>query len=202
MNGFEKRTQAKKRCILEAALELFSESGIQKASISDIAAKARVSQVTLYKYFESKDNLARCALRYYYDGLLQAFAKVVDSDAPFEEKIGQAFFAPMQKSPAAISSFWSEAISDRLRDITLDYEQKLIPHLLNFIEQGRECGYFNKSYSTQTLLFYLKVFGADAMKQLRAIPDGAVKKRIYEELLSVFLYGVVGDQRNGAFRQG
>ncbi len=194
MNGFEKRTKEKKHKILEAAVELFSARGIQKVSITEISAKACASQVTIYKYFNSKENLARCALEHYYNELLQSFIDVIDSDLPFAEKIEQAFFAPMQKSPAAISSFWDDAISEKLRDITLEYEQKVTPHMLRFIEQGYECGYFNKSYSAETLLIYLNVFGTKAMKQLGSLQTEDKKKRIYEELLSVFLYGVVGNR--------
>ncbi len=194
MNGFEKRTQEKKHKILEAAVELFSARGIQKVSITEISAKACASQVTIYKYFNSKENLARCALEHYYNKLLQSFIDVIDSDLPFAEKIEQAFFAPMQKSPAAMSSFWADAISEKLRDITLEYEQKITPHMLRFIEQGYECGYFSKSYSAETLLIYLNVFGTNAMKQLGSLQTEGKKKRIYEELLSVFLYGVVGNR--------
>ena len=194
MNGFEKRAQGKRYGILEAAVELFSERGIQKGSVAEIAARARVSQVTIYKYFESKENLARCALEHYYNELLRSFIDVIDSALPFTEKIEQAFFAPMQKSTAAISAFWDDAISEKLQDITLEYEQKLMPHMLRFIEQGYECGYFDKSYSAETLLIYLNVFGANAMKQLETLQAEGKKKRIYEELLSVFLYGVVGNR--------
>jgi AcrR family transcriptional regulator len=194
MNGFEKRTQRKRREILEAALGLFFERGIQKSGVAKIAARAKVSQVTIYKYFDSKDNLARCALEYYYDGLLQSFIDVVDSERPFAKKIEQAFFAPLQESPAAISAFWDETLSEKLQDITLEYEQKLMPQLLCFIEQGYECGCFDAGYSAETLLIYLNVFGTNAMKQLGAFPAGAEKKRIYEELVSMFLYGVVGNQ--------
>lgn len=194
MNGFEKRAQEKKHEILEAAVELFSKRGIQKVSIAEIAANACVSQVTIYKYFESKENLARCALEHYYSELLQSFIDVIDSDLPFAEKIEQAFFAPMQKSTAAISAFWDDAVSGKLRDITLEYEHRLTPHMLRFIDQGYACGYFDKGYSTETLLIYLSVFGTNAMKQLEPLRPDAGKKRIYEELLSVFLYGVVGNR--------
>ena len=57
MDGFEKRREQKKKDILKAALSLFQQYGVQKVTISEIAKKANVSQVTIYNYFESKDNL-------------------------------------------------------------------------------------------------------------------------------------------------
>ena len=44
MNGYEKRTQAKKEAILNVARELFTKRGIADVKISEIAAKANVSQ--------------------------------------------------------------------------------------------------------------------------------------------------------------
>lgn len=67
MDGFEKRREQKKRNILEAALALFMEYGIQRVSITEIAKKANVSQVTIYTYFESKENLVRLVFKFYVD---------------------------------------------------------------------------------------------------------------------------------------
>ncbi|MDR1068906.1 MAG: TetR/AcrR family transcriptional regulator [Clostridiales Family XIII bacterium] len=192
MNGFEKRTQEKRNGILRAAVALFSERGIQKGSVAEIAAGAGVSQVTIYKYFESKENLARCALEQYYNGLLRSFIDVIDSARPFAEKVEQAFFAPLKTQSAGAAAFWDDAISEKFRDITLEYEQKLAPHMMRFIEQGYECGHFDKSYSVETLLLYLNVFGVNAMKQLGTLEAGGKKKQIYEEFLSLFFYGVAG----------
>jgi AcrR family transcriptional regulator len=55
-------TQEKKdkRCtILQAALEIFAENGFHGSPTSMIAEKAEVGTGTLYRYFESKDDLIR-----------------------------------------------------------------------------------------------------------------------------------------------
>ena len=59
MDGNEKRKQQKRRQILTSATKVFSEQGYKKASIAQIAKEAKSSQVTLYKYFPSKVELAR-----------------------------------------------------------------------------------------------------------------------------------------------
>lgn len=45
--------------ILQTAIELFSVWGIKAVSIAEIAQKANVSQVSIYNFFGSKDNLAK-----------------------------------------------------------------------------------------------------------------------------------------------
>lgn len=48
--------KGKKQTIL-AALELFSKQGYDGTSTAEIAAAARVSQATVFKYFVTKENL-------------------------------------------------------------------------------------------------------------------------------------------------
>jgi AcrR family transcriptional regulator len=55
VNGFTRRKEQSKDDIRKAAIELFSQFGIEKVNISDIARKAGVAQATIYNNFGSKD---------------------------------------------------------------------------------------------------------------------------------------------------
>ena len=48
-----------KERILKTAQEIFLKEGFYKTTIDDLAAKLRVSKKTIYKYFESKDELVK-----------------------------------------------------------------------------------------------------------------------------------------------
>jgi TetR/AcrR family fatty acid metabolism transcriptional regulator len=52
----------KRRRILEAASEIFSEKGIQKTTITEIAHKAGVVDSIIYYYFKNKEDLLFCCL--------------------------------------------------------------------------------------------------------------------------------------------
>lgn len=52
-----KKRQLKESIILEAAEIVFSEVGFKNAKMEDIAKKASITKVTLYSYFQSKENL-------------------------------------------------------------------------------------------------------------------------------------------------
>jgi len=56
----ERKQQVKDRRtgILNAAQELFLEKGLEKTSMQDIAEKARISKVTLYRYFPDRHPIA------------------------------------------------------------------------------------------------------------------------------------------------
>lgn len=58
MNRNEEHTKEK---IIISALTLFSERGISKTSVSEIAYHAGVTRVTVYRYFSEKEELVRDA---------------------------------------------------------------------------------------------------------------------------------------------
>lgn len=59
--GATKRDRTTKR-ILDAAAELFAESGPAEISVRDVAARAGVSHALVHRYFGSKDELIAAAL--------------------------------------------------------------------------------------------------------------------------------------------
>jgi AcrR family transcriptional regulator len=52
-----KRSEARRQAIMEAALEVFAESGFDRASMTDISTRVGYSKVTVYGYFGSKEAL-------------------------------------------------------------------------------------------------------------------------------------------------
>jgi AcrR family transcriptional regulator len=51
-----------KESIVRAAQELFRKYGYHKTSVNEIARKARIAKATIYKYFESKEDLLHSIL--------------------------------------------------------------------------------------------------------------------------------------------
>ena len=54
----EKKEAQTRARILEAALQIFCEKGIEQADMTDIAKMAEVGRATLYRYYENKHALA------------------------------------------------------------------------------------------------------------------------------------------------
>ena len=48
--------------ILDAALELFGEVGIPRTTIGDVAKRAKINRVTVYRRIGSKDELVRAVI--------------------------------------------------------------------------------------------------------------------------------------------
>jgi AcrR family transcriptional regulator len=76
------RTEAKRDAILEAASQVFLESGFEGASMADIAARVGGSKATLYGYFGSKEDLfvevMHTAAKHHFDRIFAALES--DSD--------------------------------------------------------------------------------------------------------------------------
>lgn len=66
-----------KQAILEASLEVFSNKGYSEATTQEISKKAEVSEMTLFRKFETKKNLFLEAVEY---GLGISFGKEEDLD--------------------------------------------------------------------------------------------------------------------------
>src|SRR3954467_13816404 len=56
---YERPTTDKEAAILQAATRLFADKGLRGARPADIAAAARVTERTLFRYFPTKDQLYR-----------------------------------------------------------------------------------------------------------------------------------------------
>ena len=77
----------RRRQIVEAALAVFAEKGFNAANVSDVAARAGVSQGTIYWYFDSKEELLTQALRSFFDDFGQGTVGAVAQCPTAVEKL-------------------------------------------------------------------------------------------------------------------
>ena len=60
MTSVREQNKIKKRkCILEAAIRLFSDKGYEQTSIEELAREAGIGKGTVYSYFETKKDIVR-----------------------------------------------------------------------------------------------------------------------------------------------
>ena len=64
------RGQSKVLAVQRCALELFATHGLEKVTMDEIAAQAKVAKATLYKYFGSKEELYDAVVNLYVDQVL------------------------------------------------------------------------------------------------------------------------------------
>src|SRR5262249_47520630 len=60
---WERRSDARPKELISAAIELFAELGFAGTRLEDVAAKAGVSKATVYLYFKNKEDLFEAVVR-------------------------------------------------------------------------------------------------------------------------------------------
>jgi len=76
--------------ILDAAGRVFGKYGIQKTTVTDIVREAGVSRATLYKHFESKEEVFRSVLKREIEDILNADRRAVEEAVTTREKLRAA----------------------------------------------------------------------------------------------------------------
>jgi TetR/AcrR family transcriptional regulator, cholesterol catabolism regulator len=195
MDGFEKRREQKKNAVRRAAIDLFKSYGFRKVSIAEIARKAGVSQVTIYNYFDSKENLKRDVLKWFIVQQVEKYEEVMFQERPFHEKLEEIIF---DKSNL-IKQFQGEMVvavlqeDPELRDFVQGvYEKRIIPAVMAFFKEGTSAGYIDPKFKIETILFYFEIL----RRGFFAIEDiGAYQKQhpdIFNQLSELVTYGLNG----------
>src|SRR5699024_10235743 len=191
MDGFARRREQKKKDILEAALALFMKYGVQKVSVAEIAKEANVSQVTIYNYYESKDNLIQLVYQHYVDQIWDEMKRLFTSDLPYEDKVKQMISLKDVSNPTISDVFYEDLVKDYGTGqsyVEEKYEKEGLPLLMEFVNEGKEQGYIDPALSNEAILVYLQMF-QEYMRR-----DGVAQTLIpiAEDLTKLFFYGIAG----------
>ncbi|WP_367568179.1 TetR/AcrR family transcriptional regulator [Lacrimispora sp.] len=193
MDGFERRKEIKKENIRQAAIELFSAHGVQKVSISEIAHRAKVSQVTIYNYFGSKDVLLQDVVLTVLNKNHQEYIEAMESDLPFPQKLEKLITEKTGELAGLNPDFLGFMASEDpvIRRIAEDFvKNKFIPLMLNLIEKGKAEGYIHHDISNEVILFYINLFRAG--KHSDAFCNLEHSQRLFKDITTLFFYGLIG----------
>ncbi len=192
MDGFQRRKEEKQARIYQAALELFGKYGVKNVKISEIAAKADVSPVTIYNYYGSKDGLLRQVIFQFIVEKGEEYNALIHKDIPFPEKIEKIIFNKKETAKGLHPEFIQSVVSKdpEIKKFVEDfYKNKSLPMVMEIIEQGRREGYINNNISNETILFYMGMFWEVVNRPELFLEEN---KSIQLELSELFFYGIVG----------
>lgn len=201
MDGFARRKQQSKEDIRRAARELFSQFGVDKVSMTDIARKAGVSQATIYNNFGSKEALVREFVMTAVEQLASRAQEILAPQEQYQEKMAAfiQFITEMMANggPSAADNAIFTSRSDLLNDpeikkIRFEAQEKMIVLLLDLIQQGKRQGRVKTEASEEALRIYFALF-------MDAFTNPELQHRFYQrpglaqDLWALMTTGLSGD---------
>jgi AcrR family transcriptional regulator len=181
--------------ILEAALDVFSRQGFNAAKVSDVAARAGVSQGTIYWYFESKEELLTQALLSFFDDFGQEAMQALEKCATASAKLralGRAmvgFALSAEGLFALFLEFWTS--SARRQQVGQIWTNRLVEFknlVAGIIEEGVQNGEFKPVDAQQLVWAVMAVYDGLAAYDM-FLPDLDLPQ-ISETLVETLLKGL------------
>lgn len=190
MNGFERRRQEKKEAILCAALELFKQYGFNKVSIADIASKASVSQVSIYNYFESKENLKKQLLEKLWGNYYQTMMSIMESEETIRDKIEKFFLTVAYYSRNYTANFMAESVRNQMENEennTTTQLERIKEAVVSLLEQGKNEGVIKSTITTNAMLSYIDIFRYYIINNPEAALNYDKNPELLKEMVSLYL---------------
>lgn len=199
MDKRQQRTHNKAERIKQVAMELFSAHGPERVSVDEIAAKARVSKVTLYKYFGSKEALYVEAVNLYGENTLVATESILNSDRDFVDKLKAVLALQLDATQWVnfdyLFQIW-ENDAPTARSAHEGIQNRVRALMYQFFDEGKQKGYIQQGVSFETLNLYADIFRAGVKARLLESGAPLVDKQILEELYDLYFFGFVNRNKS------
>ena len=137
--------EARRRAILQSAVDTFAEHGFFASRTRDIAAGAGVAEGTIYLYFDGKDDLLLTAFREKVNEFCESVAALRADPAPFHERLDRFIhlqFASIEQEPALATVLLLESrqsgkfYGEPVREVLRAYAAAVDSLLQSGVEQG------------------------------------------------------------------
>lgn len=181
-------TQPKDKRILQAAEEVFSHHGYEKATLDEIIALADVGKGTVYKYFGNKEQLFYKLVADKNTPFVERLELAVAGDVSFEEKL-RRYFKEMVPFYMANSTLW-QIIYFEMMSLSNGY--RVEKHEGEYVVVSRYNSQQMPEALKERILRYHYLLHAefDILHQLiqQAMRDGLLKTNTMPEICTKFVF--------------
>lgn len=187
----ERRTQ-----ILDAAMDTFSEKGIHKTRMSDIADKSGLSKGSLYWYFDSKDAIVLNLLEKIFEPEIKDLERLLSDPRNAEERLhlfaergGQDVLKLMKWMPLVYDFIALAFRQEVIRKAISQYYKRNIDLLERIVQQGIDSGEFRDVNALDTAIAIGAIFEGTIVLYFYDPENINIRERI-DTNLGLFLKGI------------
>jgi len=185
--------------LLEATLELISEKGYLGATTREIAQRAGVSELTLFRKFEKKEKLFEEVLKTQtFLPLLRETVVEVEDLGPADalEMIGIRYLQTLKERKMFVKIVLSElnTYPEKVRNIQMQFVREMEGTLQGYLEELQKSGKLRAvSLEAAARTFLRMLFSFFILEEI--IKDqnisGKTLKKTVREVVDIFMYGIV-----------
>jgi len=191
------KSEEKRMKIIEAAINTFAKHGLEKGTISTIAAEAGIGKGTVYQYFQSKEEIFEQIVYVVFDSMLASWTELINSNLDPKQKIDLMMDYTIDATVEMINADQKEQFSMVMEIMLYAYRnegklqfdeilQKTYRILDPIIIEGIEQGLFkdvNAKYVSFILFSFLDGFGLHMFFQYKHYDLDELKKTMKTILL-------------------
>lgn len=191
MGGHENRKLLKMNHIKKSTIELYNRYGIQKVTIDEIASHANVSKVTIYKYFNSKEELISTIINEIYNNIIISTQKLIATEDDFLNKLTIITKSKMNSSSIFQGDFLEELFLSSNSEAFKKFHQQIKELMFEFFEEGKKQGYIDKNINNEVLYTYSEIFNS-GLQSLTSRNNLLLKdKEALSTLIHLYFHGLI-----------
>ena len=192
----EKTGRDTRQQLIEAAASVFSEEGVRGATTREIAKRAGVHETTLFRHFESKDELLRAVIEQLSADMtasLAAYPQVWSEDLSKDLMLyAEVFSHAIRKNELLMRMLIAEGGKhpQLLREIVQSANFSFREHMMAYLDQAKLMGQIRPeldSFHIATMLTGVILAGV-----LRGFigKDEAASQKYLQDSLDIFIHGL------------
>ena len=188
--------------IVDAALALYNKQGVRKTSLEDVATKAGITRITIYRHFGSKKLLVR-AVCMKIAGFFQreAVPGPAQSMSDFDERLGRLGLSLFNLPPGNLLG-WMEEVSRIYPDVYREFRDVRQTAIDDIFQQALEtasrAGTLRENLNREVLkaIFWTGVVGL--LENPALISSHVPLAEIFSTVTGVFRFGILKNPQERA----
>src|ERR1700731_1921693 len=182
--------------LLDAAADTFGRDGIRGATTREIARKAGVNEVTLFRHFKSKEQLLRAVLQ---RGLISEVA-MMDQHSSWKENLRESmekyarhYYSHLEKKEGIARAFLAEAqiLPKSMQTMIAEVIRPLRERLILILTDAQKAGKVRSDLNVESALDAFKnSLYAGMLRQGAYLPRNYTTETYISTVVDIFVRGI------------